>query len=330
MRIYYVMLLLVAMILCGAGCGDPALNEAIPLPEGITFELISKFGEMAQYAYKEDKDIQEKFGDKYRVEILPLPKYEGKCLLLFDDQAKIQYIVSRGTNNFKNMVEDGKYIKVKDKKTGIYMHKGFQESAAETYDAVLPLLQKDRKIRITGHSLGGAEAAILHLYLITDGYPVEGTITFGQPRFTNRDGEQKFENLPLSSESMETFGQPDFTDKDGEKKFQGLPLLRVVDEKDLVPLVPPTTLISYFDHGPYRHLGYEILLLDKEYYCLLDEREASNPSVTNLWADLTKGEAIVKDHYMEYYMGNLKGKLDKSTSVAYNDREKYLDRTKSE
>ena len=71
---------------------------------------------------------------------------------------------------------------------------------------------------MTGHSLGGAVAAILTAYMVNDGYKVERCVTFGQPKFTNADGVAQLEKLPIT---------------------------RVVDENDLVPMLPPIAFLSF-------------------------------------------------------------------------------------
>jgi thioesterase domain-containing protein len=53
-------------------------------------------------------------------------------------------------------------------------------------------LKPGYKTYVTGHSLGGAVAAILTIYLIEDGVQVERVVTFGQPRFTTTDGIGEF------------------------------------------------------------------------------------------------------------------------------------------
>ena len=63
---------------------------------------------------------------------------------------------------------------------------------------------------MVGHSLGGAVASILAINLDIDGYKVGGVTTFGQPKFTDKVGMEKYKHIPIT---------------------------RVVNEKDVVPLV---------------------------------------------------------------------------------------------
>ena len=92
----------------------------------------------------------------------------------------------------------------------IPVHAGFNSDARAIYSDVKPYLRPGYKTYVTGHSLGGAVAAVLAIYLIEDGVQVERVVTFGQPRFTTTGGV---------------------------KRLGFLPLTRIVDANDIVPMV---------------------------------------------------------------------------------------------
>ena len=98
-------------------------------------------------------------------------------------------------------------------------------------------LQPNYQTRITGHSLGGAVAVILMMFLKEEGYLIEKCITFGQPKVTNRQGVQQCQHLPL---------------------------LRVINREDTVPLVPPCTALNLL-RGGYAHFGPEVQLEPDSY-----------------------------------------------------------------
>ena len=68
------------------------------------------------------------------------------------------------------------------------MHRGFRTAAEAIYGDVKPRLRPGYTTYLTGHSLGGAVAAILGTYLLDDEVKIGGILTFGQPKFTNRAG----------------------------------------------------------------------------------------------------------------------------------------------
>ena len=53
-------------------------------------------------------------------------------------------------------------------------------------------------------------------------------------------------------------GQPKVMNDHGVRMYGFLPLTRVVDENDLVPMVPPITLLDSI-HGCYEHFGDEVI-----------------------------------------------------------------------
>ncbi len=122
----------------------------------------------------------------------------------------------------------------------IFLHDGFGAAAEAFYKEVRNLLIPRDEIHVTGHSLGAAIAAILMMYLDTDGFTLKTCYTFGQPKVTNSEGMAKFRHLPL---------------------------VRVVDNEDIVPLVPPLTIVTAL-HGEYRHFGYRNCPSRGEALCL--------------------------------------------------------------
>ena len=105
----------------------------------------------------------------------------------------------------------------------------------------------------------GAIAAVLAIYLVNDKYTVEKVVTFGQPKFTTNAGVEKLGFLQVT---------------------------RVVDENDIVPMLPPFTLINR-THGAYEHIGPEIILLDGPRYVFLPEHDADRISVGDFWRELS-------------------------------------------
>ncbi|MDF2565218.1 MAG: triacylglycerol lipase [Massilibacillus sp.] len=266
------------------------------LSSKFTADQILKFMEMARAAYESEESIKSKYGSTYRIIVAESKKTEGQCILLFDDTKKVQYIVSRGSSNLTNWIKDAEYIKTLDSKTGIYIHKGFVDSAREIYDYILSKLNTDYTTYLTGHSLGGAITVILHLYLMKAGFSVQQSVTFGQPMITNYDGVTTYNSIPL---------------------------LRVVNKKDLVPLLPPLTYISS-ESGVYRHFGEETILLKDGYYCNLDETSAEDISVSDFWANTVAGQTSIIDHIHDLYIANIKSKLSGTTKVEYSERTDYL------
>lgn len=229
--------------------------------------------------------------------VIEIKATRNRYLIGTSPDSQSQEILIRGTANFRNALQDLEYTKVYDKKLGINLHKGFRKTAWAVYRDIQQYLKPGYKIYISGQSLGAAEALILAFYLIEDGYDVVKVIDFGQPKVTDWQGVQKYQKLNL---------------------------LRIVDENDLVPLVPPSTV--RYRNNPYRHLGPELILLDGPYYCLLDEKRGEDKKVTD-FQNILKLQGYkqeIQEHLFPSYLKRLQDKLTNAILVPYADREKYI------
>ena len=225
-------------------------------------------------------------------------KTDAQYFVERDDKAKKQYIAIRGTANKRNILEDAEIKVREDLSVDIPVHVGFDATARQLYADMKPYLKPSYKTYITGHSLGGAIAALLAIYLVEGGYDVEKVVTFGQPKFTTTEGV---------------------------KRLGFLNVTRVVDENDIVPMLPPASLITR-GHGIYEHAGPEIILLEGPNYVFLPVHDADRLSVGELWRSLRVAD--LADHHMDHYLSRLSSKKAGSVEVAYDARENYIDKKK--
>jgi len=128
----------------------------------------------------------------------------------------ITIIVIRGTANAENVQSDIDVRLVDDTRTGIKLHKGFRDASL----GVMEIIDRDHTVEhtvhITGHSLGGAVAQIIGMWLHKRGNNVQ-IFSYGSPKVSNQ---------VLSG------GQPTHW--------------RVVRRSDPIPFTPP---------WPYSHTG---------------------------------------------------------------------------
>ena len=176
------------------------------------------------------------------------------------------------------------------------MDSGFDSVAQAIHADVKPYLKTGYKTYLTGHSLGGAVAVLLAAALSEDGYGVQRIITFGQPKVTTAAGVQRLNYLPL---------------------------MRVVDENDVIPMLPPPSFRN-LGKGAYEHVGPEIVLLEGRNYAYLPTHAAERLSVGEDWGALLGAD--LKDHKMDIYLKRIADKLQGGVEVAYNTREKYVAR----
>jgi len=128
----------------------------------------------------------------------------------------ISIIVIRGTANEANILSDIDVRLVEDVRTGLYLHKGFRDAAISVMQIIDREHTIEHTVHVTGHSLGGAVAQIIGMWLHKRGKNVQ-IYSYGSPK--------------VSSQVL-SGGQPTHW--------------RVVRSSDPIPFTPP---------WPYRHTG---------------------------------------------------------------------------
>ena len=294
-----------AAVLCVsllAGCASLPKGELQTLgseivQEKIDFSTLDVNARRAKAAYAPPAQIRAAYPRTVRV-----ATPGGRDVQYFierDDKAKVQYLAVRGTMDDTTLKEDFDAKVRDDRATKIPIHTGFDQDARAVWKDAQPYLKNGYQTYLVGHSLGGAVAAILGIYMIEDGYKVDKIYTYGQPRFTTSDGV---------------------------KQLGFLPVLRVVDENDLVPLLPPGVMANK-KYGRYEQVGPEVILLEGPDYVYLPGAAATELSVGEFWRDLHVAD--LKDHKLANYIRRIDDKIAASRQVAYNSRESYVAKKKT-
>ena len=219
-----------------------------------------------------------------------LPGYGVSYYLATNDTLKQQLLAVRGTSNVENAMVDVAFKLLPNDHTGIKLHQGFAQSADFIYDKVMPDLNKNYRINTTGHSLGGAAALILAMYMDADSFNVGSVITFGQPKVTNISGSRKYNHLNVT---------------------------RVVMPKDMVPLVPPLDPMDIMNMDIYWHLGTEIVLQQGNAYSELEGIDSMKRATDFL--NETLSEKNLQQHYMALYISSLSQKRVNPERVPYEN-----------
>jgi len=111
----------------------------------------------------------------------------------------ISIIIIRGTANESNVQSDVDIRLVEDVRTGIYLHKGFRDASlgimeiidtsTKTGRTTVPSNQLqyplEHTVHITGHSLGGAVAQIIGMWLHKRGHNVQ-IFSYGSPKVSSQ------------------------------------------------------------------------------------------------------------------------------------------------
>jgi triacylglycerol lipase len=217
-----------------------------------------------------------------------LPGVECRYFLAVSTTVPAQVLGLRGTSNLKNALLDVQITDELDTDLSMRLHRGFAVSSLAVLADVRPRLDKARPVRLVGHSLGGAQAVILGLWLQKEGFIVERVVTFGQPQLTNARGGGK---------------------------AAGLPLLRVVNDRDLVPFMPPAEIVPFLKS--YRPFGPEVVLLEGPSYYRPVSRAPDLPRLRAFVDALQAGGTPpeIQEHGIAVYAFRLSTKADAAQEV---------------
>ena len=255
------------------------------------FGKIKQYADLADAAYLPGQDVQKLVEVQgYKLDqYSSVPGVEVNYFVATNDTLKQHVISVRGTANIENAIVDVSLKLLPDEHAKIKLHQGFAQAAEGVYKAVLPKLNKDYEISLTGHSLGGAVAVILAMYLDIDQYTLGSIITFGQPKVTNVGGAQAFQHLDVT---------------------------RVVTAQDLVPLVPPLDVMDIRKLDIYWHLGKEIVLLEGYEYAELEGVKSMMRATKVINTKLSQEN--LAHHKMVGYLESVNRKTDQANLVAYD------------
>lgn len=216
------------------------------------------------------------------------PDIQISYFLATNKQTETQVISVRGTSNIENAMVDILLKLRVDQNTGIQLHEGFAFAARQVYAELKPLIKADYKIRTTGHSLGGAVALVLAMYLDADQYNIDQVITFGQPKVTNIAGANKISHINI---------------------------IRVVTPLDIVPLVPPLDPLDINNLDVYWHAGKEVILLAENQYAVLAGLDSMLRATK--FTQQPFNQRNIDNHNMSVYLSMIGAKTKSSRLVPY-------------
>jgi hypothetical protein len=253
---------------------------------------------IADATYKSRQDIEQVLASQgYTLkQFKQLQGFSVGYVIATNDKSRQHIIAVRGTSNMENIVVDAAFVLVPDNITGVDIHQGFLLSARDIYQQILPELTPGYTINTVGHSLGGAAALIIAMMLDAQGYSVGEVITFGQPKVTNISGSRTFKHLDVK---------------------------RLVNPKDIVPLVPPLDPMEMMNLSIFWHQGTEIVLFKNNQYSVLSGMD-SMMRATDFLNDMPS-EQHLENHFMSTYIAHLKSKQASAEQIKYKSDFKFSD-----
>lgn len=269
-----------------------AFSAVQTAPNSINFSEIKEFASFSNASYQTESQIREfcSLNHYTLTRYSNIPDIQISYFLATNEATRTQIIAVRGTSNIENAFVDIALQLTLDKRANARIHSGFSQAAQAIYTEIRPQLKTDYVINTTGHSLGGAVALILAMYLDVDKFNIGQVVTFGQPKVTNIGGANK---------------------------FQGLKVIRVVTPKDLVPLVPPFDPVDINNLDIYWHLGKEVILLPETTYAILEGMSSMLRATKFTQESLS--EDNLANHQMSLYMALLNKKLSSAKLVPFKN-----------
>ncbi len=266
--------------------------EQAQRPGAINFKQLLQAADFSNAAYQTKAEIQQ-LSKLHHYDLTGygnIPELEVSYFLLTDNLNKSQVIVVRGTSNIENALVNANIQLTQDPYTKVRLHAGFLQTARKVYFVLKPLLKSDYAITTTGHSLGGAVALIIGIYLDVDHFRVQQVVTFGQPKVTNIAGAVKINHLNIT---------------------------RVVMPKDLVPLVPLLDPMDIHNMDVYWHAGKEVVLLQGKDYAVLEGMDSMLRATRFTQEELS--EQNMEEHRMSSYLAKLQEKIPLARQVPFKN-----------
>ncbi|NMP30876.1 lipase family protein [Thalassotalea sp. M1531] len=187
-----------------------------------------------ELAYREESEIRDIASQwQYnKVEFISVNKgqdIDTQCFVMSNQE---HIVVSfRGSHSVKDWLANFQAVREPGPLSETLAHEGFQDAL---FPAIIKLTNtidafehQNKKVWLTGHSLGGALSSLYAAMLCENGYEVFGLYSFASPR----PGDERFAN-------------------ELNAQIAG-PHYRVVNDGDIVPHVPPE---PFFSHAGQRHL----------------------------------------------------------------------------
>lgn len=228
-----------------------------------------------------------------KLSIVDLKKSDNRYAFAWDPAGKRQIIAIRGTANLKNAILDVEFWRDKSPALGIRLHHGFEVAANLVFQDAGRFLDKNEPVIVCGHSLGAAEAIIVGMLLVKEGYRVEKIMASGPPKVTDAQGWLAFKDLPV---------------------------IRVTAAFDPIPFLPPASL---YPSAPLLQGGQLLMLLDGPYMTIAppDFYDKLRPALEE--AKEAKDHFDIVDHREWTYYARAKEKMDSLIFVPFDTWESF-------
>jgi len=217
-------------------------------------------------------------------------KWRRECYYIYyevdGDGNRRQDIFMRGTSATSDYLVDFAIGKEFDEETGQYFHRGFLHKANVIMEDLMPLLDQKAPTYISGHSLGGAVAAIVAWKLYHRGFIIGEVTSFGSPKFCVND------KAPFN-------------------------IVSIAHEKDPIPQLPPDGPTAVY-RGHYCFTGEQLRIREIEGEGFTLRRLPSEKPIWRESAAVMTVKEGVEPHRMRTYQRALEEIIEKNEAMKTN------------
>lgn len=247
-------------------------------------EIDARINRAAGIALASYSDDVEAGWTRHRIDLDPGTTSDRHTIVLtaiYASQKAIEVAI-RGTASFDDLMIDLEAKAVLDDIIDVPVHSGFRLVASRVYAFIRERFAKEigegYTFRLYGHSLGGAAASVVSMYLHQTDVEVDLVVTFGAPRFTTNEGARKYQVL-----NQRTY--------------------RIVRCDDAIPFLPPPNFFGWSTES-YQSNGNLLLLLAPPYFDYSIGIDIERDFIHQLRTEFINGknrQAFVFGHRMDSY-----------------------------
>jgi|GEM_PF-1710499 len=160
---------------------------------GYALENAAIMADFCNLAYFEPNFIKRQLSERGYASFKWIGSENSDTQVFLTQKDGYQIICFRGTESLKDVITD-----LRVNKTVAFggigkVHAGFHNAVDDVYKKIDLAINKNRKVIVTGHSLGGALAQLVAHRLVLNNYNVSGIYTYGSPRVGNSDFKNEYD-----------------------------------------------------------------------------------------------------------------------------------------
>ena len=148
----------------------------------VQWDVAVTLAAISEAVYGDEPTVKAELKNLGATFVTPIFDTTNECVIASDDKSVV--LAFRGTEDLADVLTDIKILA--SRRTDERQHAGFYGGVDDIYAKLLVELERtgtcDKQLWVTGHSLGGALAAVFaHRAASTDNIRARGVMTFGQP-----------------------------------------------------------------------------------------------------------------------------------------------------